>query len=302
MQSIGQKLRTTRLSRGLDLAELAVMTKINRQFLEEIEADNRHKLPGGFFYKSWVAQYAAALGLDSKALSAEVDHLLTGDAPPALPGQESLLLPKEMRPPPMTSGQGSGLSRTVTSVAALIAVVVGCSALYVWWHNSQSPANRNLAVEQRDVPQRAVAAAETVRQEPKALAKVEQPVSQQLASANPPGTQEADRLVIGSDPSGEVRIEVSATQETWLSISPDGKTIFAGVLQPAEMRTVAARDTAKIRVGNAGGITIRLNGKPVGPIGPSGQVRTLIISKSGVQILDAPAPVAPPKPAERPLA
>jgi hypothetical protein len=94
---------------------------------------------------------------------------------------------------------------------------------------------------------------------------------------------------------GDVQIEVSATEQTWVSITGDGKPAFSGTLQPAEIKTVAARDGARIRTGNAGGLQVRLNGKSIGPIGPAGQIRTVIINKTGFQILE-PKPVAPAAP------
>ena len=62
MDSPGTILRRARSQQGLELAELAARIKINRKYLEAMEADNWKNLPGGFFYKSFVRQYAGALG------------------------------------------------------------------------------------------------------------------------------------------------------------------------------------------------------------------------------------------------
>ena len=91
----------------------------------------------------------------------------------------------------------------------------------------------------------------------------------------------------------EGRIEIAATEETWISVTPDGKEVFSGILEPAQVRTLGAHDTALIKIGNAGGLSVRLNGKPIGPIGPAGQVRTLIINKNGFQIVE-PKPLLSP--------
>ena len=50
-------------------------------------------------------------------------------------------------------------------------------------------------------------------------------------------------------------------------------------------------------VGNAGGIEVRLNGKPIGPIGKSGQVRTVVFTPDNFEVL----PVEPPPAASETL-
>ena len=276
MQSLGQKLRDARLIRGFDIDQVSVLTKIPSNFLASIEADDRHALPGGFFYKNWAKQYAEILSLDVAAIAAEVDNVIAGDAPPVLPGQQAPLC---MRPPPMSvAGKGTGWRRSLISVAALVVVVVGCSGLYALWHNRENllgAAAENAPTSERPATHdSAPAPAQTV----KSIApKVQVP------------PQEADRAADAL--TGDVQIELAATEQTWLSITPDGKQVFSGVLQPAEVRLIAAHEAATIRVGNAGGITIRLNGKAIGPIGQNGQVRTLVINKAGFQIIDPKPPL-----------
>ena len=288
MQSLGEKLRQARTALGLDLTQVSVLTKIPPNFLQAIEADDRHSLPGGFFYKNWVKQYAAALSLDVNAVGAEADNLIAGDAPPALPGQQAL---PQMRPAPLNfSGRGTGWQRSVISVGALLAVIVGCSGLYAWWHNTQVLAGTKME-NASDVPKAAPPADFHSPAAPDsatdlAAAPVKQPVQVQASPL------EADRALPVSPQ--DVQIEVAATQQTWLSITPDGKQVFSGVLQPAEVRLIAAHEAATIRVGNAGGITVRLNGKSIGPIGLNGQVRTVVINKTGFQIIEPkPATVNP---------
>jgi cytoskeletal protein RodZ len=90
MFSVGEVLRRARLEQGLDVPILAARTKISAKYLEAIESDNRRALPSGFFYRSFVGQYARALSLDTREINAEVDRILSADAPPPLPGQESV--------------------------------------------------------------------------------------------------------------------------------------------------------------------------------------------------------------------
>ena len=85
MRSVGEILRQARLAQGLELADVATRLKIKPKYLMAIESDNLSDLPGVFFFRSFVQQYARALDLDSATIDAELDRV-TGTAPaPPLP-------------------------------------------------------------------------------------------------------------------------------------------------------------------------------------------------------------------------
>jgi hypothetical protein len=89
-----------------------------------------------------------------------------------------------------------------------------------------------------------------------------------------------------------VVLNLSATEKTWLSISSEGKRLFSGFLEPSQTKTLTGLDAARMTVGNAGGIEVRLNGKPIGPIGKSGQVRTVVFTPDNFEVLPAEPPAA----------
>jgi hypothetical protein len=47
-------------------------------------------------------------------------------------------------------------------------------------------------------------------------------------------------------------------------------------------------------VGNAGGINVLLNGKPIGPIGKSGQVRVVLFTPDNFEVLPLELPTTAP--------
>ena len=81
MFSVGQRLRAARLDQRLDLEAVAARTKISEKFLKAIEADDRKSFPSGFFYKSFVDQYARALSVDSREIDENINELLKAEAP-----------------------------------------------------------------------------------------------------------------------------------------------------------------------------------------------------------------------------
>ncbi len=133
MSSVGQVLRGARLEQRLDLPTLSAQTKISVRYLEAIEADDRRCFPSGFFYKSFVDQYAGILGLDASAINAQVDRLLSEDAPLPLPGFESVVS-KNVAP---VKSVPRFPSRVGASLAALLLAGIGCAGVYGWWHRSE---------------------------------------------------------------------------------------------------------------------------------------------------------------------
>jgi cytoskeleton protein RodZ len=89
----------------------------------------------------------------------------------------------------------------------------------------------------------------------------------------------------GSDGVNHVALNISATEKTWLSVTSAGKQIFSGILEASQSKTLTGLDAAKLRVGNAGGLEVKWNGKPIGPIGPRGQVRVVVLTPDNFQIL-----------------
>jgi transcriptional regulator with XRE-family HTH domain len=134
MLSVGETLRRARLRQGLDLCKVAAQTKISAKYLEAIESDDRKLLPSGFFYKSFVEQYARSLSLDTQEIDAEVDRVLSADKPLPLPGFESVVA---RNVPPITSTHRFR-TRSYKSAASLVLMIVGCSGVYAWWHDGRS--------------------------------------------------------------------------------------------------------------------------------------------------------------------
>ncbi len=69
-------------------------------------------------------------------------------------------------------------------------------------------------------------------------------------------------------------LSATVIEEVWVSIAIDGKEEVQELLLVGDFRTWEAEESLKIRVGNAGGIELELNGEPLEPLGERGQVAT----------------------------
>jgi len=68
------------------------------------------------------------------------------------------------------------------------------------------------------------------------------------------------------------RLTISAREQTWLAVSADGGPEQTMILQTGEERSWEAKERLTLSVGNAGGITVTINGIPQPPLGARGEV------------------------------
>ncbi|HTS78782.1 MAG TPA: helix-turn-helix domain-containing protein [Bryobacteraceae bacterium] len=290
MKSVGILLKTERERQGRDAAEIAQELCITQRYLRAIEQDDIQSLPGTFFYKSFVRQYAAILGVDEMLLRPGVDALTADLEPPGLPHADARFErahsngnhfstsdhpPVRDLDPIVRDGNRRYLPQTRIGVplAALAAVLLACSGFYAWWNRApQSVASAHSAP-----PPVADSAAVTKP------AAVSEPAPVRVEA--PPVVKTAAQPAAPTAAPNHVVLNISATEKTWLSVVSDGKQIFSGVLEPSQTKTLTGIEMAKVRIGNAGGLEIQWNGKTIGPVGPRGQVRVVLFTPENFQIL-----------------
>jgi cytoskeleton protein RodZ len=314
MMSVGETLRRERLRRKIELASIAAELKISSRMLEAIETDDYDKLPGGVFAKSFVRQYANLLGLDADEVASQFEqaaHL------PELTNLAELRRPRPVSGLDRMGERSFSIGRPRNALPSLVVVVVVmliCSAVYGWWQR-----NRQLAATRHQTAAAAVrnTAAPAIRATPPpARIAPQPPVETAVASAPAPAAAQPPApaapaagmpqpipakpgvpqpLVADAGPagSGAVRVELVVTEPVWLDVQRDGRSIYQGVLQANEIRTLAANNEITLKLGNAGGLTILLNGKPIPSPGPKGQVRTVQLTSGGFQIVPPPPAPAP---------
>ena len=140
----------------------------------------------------------------------------------------------------------------------------------------------------------AAAPPQVAEQKPAEQAPLEQkpteakPVEQQPAEPAP-----AAARVAAPNPDATVHVEITADEAVWVLARADGKYAFSATMDPHTTRTVEGVKEVTLRLGNAGGVTISLNGKPIGPAGPKGQVRTIQFTSGGFQIVPPKPPAVP---------
>jgi cytoskeleton protein RodZ len=327
MISIGDRLRRERLRRGLDIDQLAELTKINAAMLEAIEADDLDRLPGSFFTRSFVRQYAKALELDDDEFESELKRV-TGteeEVPMEMPAPTP-----DLGLPPVTPGVGSyrRSHHSLSALAAFVLIVAACSGVYTLWQRarvSSATEARRSAAARRPAPAAAkpavtptaapaVAQNETPAPTPPApatgqpqetapapAAESQAPARTAETAAHPAETPAPASGTPAATPSepGPVNVQVRTTAEAWVRVTADGANLYTGTLPPNESRSFDGKERVSILFGDPAAVEVTWNGKAVGAIGPQGKPRIVRFTPQAFRIF-SPAPPTPPAPQPAP--
>jgi len=259
-EKIGRVLERARKDRGLSLEEAEKATKIRRRYLEGLEQDDYTMLPDAVYARGFLKTYANFLGLDGAALSQE---LRTRRKPRRERGL-SYAAPRrsEFERPIISPGGVPGAEKrkvptativTVAVAALVIAALVG--ALYF-------------------VGVRASSAGETGETERISAPAEPRPEGAAKGNKAPDGTQaegQAEGRTDALTGTLTVGVEVGETP-AWIRVRSDRETVFEEVAPPGFSRTFEARRVVGIRAGDAGAVSVEVNGQDVGALGEPGQV------------------------------
>lgn len=268
MGVFGDRLRREREMRGITLDEISESTKISRRHLEALEREHFDHLPGGVFNKGFVRAYARFLGIDED--QAVTDYSLASNEQPE--PEDKFPLEVHDEPDRELNPRRSHLP-LVFALAALAGVLIG----YFFWLKSKPQSTRSAASVQQTptegqgpkTPLAPTATAETATAAP-APSKPEQQAQPVVQEKKKP----AEKTFF---------VVIKAKEDSWVSIIADGKSVIPGKILNADAeKLVKAARQIVLRTGNAGGIDVIFNGKPLGALGNENEPRTLTFNATGL--------------------
>jgi cytoskeleton protein RodZ len=290
MESVGQKLREARLRIGLTLEQVSADTRITLRNLTAIEADDLSRISSPFFYRSFVKLFASKVKIDYDTIASAVQQAAGTMPPPLMPGELTAAQQEghQIHVAPLKIRRHQGF-KWLRSVVSFCLVIAACSGMYAIWQTPHDELRSLLA----EVNNRVSSVTAKVVWVPTATAG---------KSAEPLPTDDrltsAKRALETPLPNSEralatdFHVRLSAIERTWLSIVEDGKQVFTGVLDASESKFLEGRQFARIRTGNAGGLSFTFNGKELGVLGARGEVRTVVFTKDKYQVLPSAPQVA----------
>lgn len=275
MGVFGDRLRREREMRGITLDEITESTKISRRHLEALEGEHFDQLPGGVFNKGFVRAYARFLGIDEDQSVADYSAAANEQPEP----EDKFPLEVHEEPNRELNPRRSKLP-LIFAVAALAGVLVG----YFFWLKSKPHGSENPATTQEISATPRTTATRTSEAQPQAASSTSAPVQHAPVGAGPvKAPTQAPAVQAEKKPAEKMFVVlISAKEDAWVSIIADGRSVMQKVLAADRKKLVKAGKQIVLRTGNAGGIDVSFNGKPLGAIGNENEPRTLTFNATGL--------------------
>ena len=272
MTELGNRLKEARLAKGLSLDDLQSMTKIQKRYLIGIEEGNYASMPGNFYVRAFIKQYAEALALDPD----EIFETYKGEIPASLNDE----LPQQLsrvKTHKSISESNSKIFDILPKV--LIGVfVIGVASLLYYFVYKHAGDNTNESINKENEPVKIVKSENLEKDKPEENKKddteekkdttgqeeqqttVEETPKQEITAVKSSGRnstyelKNADKFVV----------KLVSKGQTWVSIkNGKGKSFFQGLLKTGDNESqtedLSAESEAVIRVGNAADTDIFVN-------------------------------------------
>lgn len=292
MTELGRKLKEARESKGMSLSDVQESTKIQKRYLEGIEEGSYDIMPGKFYVRAFIKQYAEAVGLNAEELFEEFKSEVPSskeDEVPLRPTGSAAATSQTTRVDASKPVRESSKLLDYLPRILVTAFIIGALILvYVLIPKSGSESDPAVdeEVQVEEPTTEAPAEEETPAVEEEAVVEEEpEPAApaQTLSAVSTSGRQTVYEL------SGAETFEVAVASkgETWIEITDgSGKSYFSGMLANGQTQThnMTGQKEAKIKVGFAPDTVITVNGETLAYKLPAdGQVLQDIIIRPKAQ-------------------
>jgi len=262
--TLGKTLRDARIAKGFTLDDLQQTTKIQKRYLIAIEDQNFDELPGDFYVRAFIKQYADMVDLDGAELLKQFDSAL-----PSTQTQEYVDKVNENNPETRSQQRKVDdryvkLRRTIPVIGIVIVVLVVLVGIWVAAsHNGSSTKKDNVDSSSVSVSgssnKSSSSSSKSSSTSSKSSSKKAKTVSfKQLSTTTSGSTWEMKNA------SSKPKVALSASSSAWVAVSVGGATTWQGTLSSATSHTITIPSSATsvtFKFGNAPETKVKVDGK-----------------------------------------
>ena len=134
MAELGTRLKEARLSKGYSLDDLQEITKIQKRYLVGIEEGNYSIMPGSFYVRAFIKQYAEAVGLNAE----EILETYKKELPSTPNDQVSQSMTNSPSRRKVTKGPSNKMMEAMPKIIVALFIVVIIVAIWILWQSKNS--------------------------------------------------------------------------------------------------------------------------------------------------------------------
>ncbi|WP_404409283.1 helix-turn-helix domain-containing protein [Jeotgalibacillus malaysiensis] len=276
MTELGSRLKEAREAKGYSLEELQGLTKIQKRYLQGIEEGDYSMMPGAFYIRAFIKQYAEAVDLNVE----ELFETYSSD----IPKNQDDHIPSQLSRVKTRGSKNTSTAFRFIPTAVMAVFVVGIVALaYILVQSfmsadSDEPQGNEEVRQEESVSLDQSDDTEQAAEEVEAEDSAEEPAEEDPAEneEEPSEPQEAELAIENTGTEGDTtNYQITSTEEltvtinsesTWVGITDQsGNQLIDQMLSGSEELTFDASELEwfRIRVGSAPGTTVSINGEQV---------------------------------------
>ncbi|WP_185790794.1 helix-turn-helix domain-containing protein [Bhargavaea beijingensis] len=274
MSELGARLKQARMEKGYSLEDLQEITKIQKRYLAAIEEGKFGIMPGTFYVRAFIKQYAEAVGLEADEMLA----MYKAEAPEPLvtEGSPGMSAPVMRRTSMRRAGKAAEMMPKII-LALFIVMAVGI----VWFLKANQAADTDPAEEVNETestvqveqigPEDAEKAAPAEDDESsgkdesagKSDASEEEEESEEPEAALAVDRSEGENTFYNLTGTDKASITLTGKGRSWVSVTDNsGKQYLSKSLEDGQKETIEAEGIQwlRFRIGYVPGVEISVNG------------------------------------------
>lgn len=261
----GKKIKKIRADKKLELKIISDETKININYLKSIEEGKFDFLPE-LYVRSFLKLYVKHLGEDASIFLNEYDSIKSDEQQLKVTviTDEEL---KNFKPPEQQHKLKNQISAIIEKIKPylrqinFIWLAIGTIVVVLIIYSLISSGNK----------QQIISAGSTG----KSLIDT-QKMSKDIITPS----LYSDKIFNNTK---DLDLEIKAIERTWLQISVDDSVASDHIFDKGMILSWHAKEKFRIRIGNAAGVRMFLNGKDLGTLGEAGEVVNIDLTQHGIQ-------------------
>ncbi|HZZ01048.1 MAG TPA: RodZ domain-containing protein [Candidatus Baltobacteraceae bacterium] len=245
MPPLGERFRAARETRGLSLSDVSEQIRIRSVYLAAIEEESWIAIGAPVYVRGFLRTYARFLGLDPE----EVVASFNSGSPAA--SQVPAIAERQPRSSsgPIVSGIADDEQKRRAAAPLIWAASVVAALLVAFVVYNEF----------------------TMHREPETSSVAASTASAALPSNSPGPSPSPSETLLPGPGYGPNSIALVLSAPSWLRVTVDGNVSMEGTFPAGTEKTFHGKN-ALVRIGNAGGVEIFVDGKDVGKLGKSGDV------------------------------